>query len=942
MRILALVGKQVDEQRVSALLGFAKFEMTGHDALSNGVRRLEKAGADAVVLVPDAGDETWLRAVCRIREEYHAEAVVLLPDGADPDEGLEAGAFDVFALETVTPEDLERSFRHLARQMDLAQALAQHRIQSDWVEEAGRMGSWVMDGQGKTAWSRGVRRILEPGDAELSDSFESIRPFVHPEDLDIFEQANLATFDQGWPLDFEYRIRSGSGAVRYLHLHRRVERDSGGGISRAFGMLRDVTPEREFENFLFRRDAVLQVVARFAARFLREPDWESGVSDSLADLGRAMDVTRAYVFRKSRCEDGRETLTMIYEWAAPDMSPLIGNPEMQEQGYDPLYSRLLPSLLGRKVVATHVRNLHEEERQLLEQSGARSVMIVPLFEGNEWWGYMGFSEHREERDWLPVEIEAVTMVADIFGSAILRNRLADQLLAANKRAEAGSQAKSRFLANMSHEIRTPISGILGMVEMVMDMKLSPKQREYLDMIGDAARSLLVIINDVLDLSRIEAHRMELSPEDFELSPMLERTLKPFAVQAEQKGLNLRHAISGRVPRRIHGDSDRLAQVLRNLVGNAVKFTQSGFVEIDVGLAELREERVCLRFTVRDSGEGIPPDKLDDVFEMFVQADSSVEKQYQGVGLGLSICKELVTMMGGELEVKSGLGRGSSFSFTAWFSRAAAATAVAAEAPAMALPSRLHVLLAEDNQLNRRVVTHFLTKAGHRVTVAGNGMEALEALRLGGRDIDLVLMDVQMPSMGGLEATAEIRAASGSTFDPEIPIVALTAYAMKGDRERMLKAGMNDYVSKPINMKELAAAMGRALGPGQGGGNGPATCPAVEESTVSIDMEGLISHFQGDMELLKDILSLYLAEAGETLALLDRGLERNDVEEIASALHSITNIASHVMAMDIVRTSRCLERLCSEGKLDETRQDIQALRAGFVTLTELVRRRAETL
>jgi signal transduction histidine kinase/FixJ family two-component response regulator/HPt (histidine-containing phosphotransfer) domain-containing protein/PAS domain-containing protein len=938
VKVLALVGKGVDRLRVEGLYRSGDFAFARYGSVSRGVRRLEKTPADVVLLAPDPADDTWLRAVRRIGDEYRTDVVVLLPDESGGQAALEAGAFDAFRLDLVTPDDLRRCFLHLSRQKELERALESHRSMADWVEEAGRLGSWIMDGSGKTAWSRGARRIFNDRDGRLTHDFDSIRAFVHPEDVEVFEQANKATFEQGWPLDFEYRVRLGE-ETRYLHLHRRVEHGPGGEVARAFGMIRDVTPEREFENFLFRRDAVLQVVAAFAARFLRESDWESGLDDSLADLGRAMDVTRVYAFRKSRDKDGDETLSMDHEWAGPGQTPIICLPQMQNQSFDPLYRRLLPNLLDRKVAAAHVRNLHREERSFLERTGARSIMIVPVFAGNEWWGYLGFSEHREERDWLPVEIEAVTMVADIFGSAILRRDMEEQLRAANRRAEGASRAKSRFLANMSHEIRTPISGILGMVEMITDMDLSPEQREYLDMIGDAARSLLAIINDVLDLSRIEAHKMELAPQDFKLKPMLERTLAPFEALAGQKGLALRQKVSPDVPITVNGDPDRLAQVVRNLVSNAVKFTSSGFVEVEVGLESARPGSACLRFTVRDSGEGIPPDKLDDVFEMFVQADVSQGKRHPGVGLGLAISRELVEMMGGELGVKSEPGKGSVFSFTACFGAPASRPVPSPEPGPAETPGRLHVLLAEDNPLNRRVVTHFLTKAGHRVSVAGNGIEALEVLHRTGRDVDLVLMDIQMPEMGGIEATAAIRESDGKDFDPAVPIIALTAYAMRGDRERMLEAGMDEYVSKPIDMTVLAEVMARCADRGR---DAAGDCGLAEAVTGDFDMQGLVDRFQGDMALLKDILALFLAEAAEKLENLDRGLARNDADEVGAALHSITSIASHVMAMDIVHASRCLERLCSEGRLAEARADVLTLRSAFEVLADRVRNRAGSL
>ncbi|MEF2230363.1 MAG: ATP-binding protein [Pseudodesulfovibrio sp.] len=941
MRILVLLGRSVDGKRVLALLDGHPCDSARYGAVSRGVRRLERNAADAVVLAPDPGDETWARAVARIRREYAAPAVVLLSAGSEA-AALEAGAFDAFALERAEPADLARCLRHLARQRDLERSLKRGQALFDWMEETGWVGSWQSDARGRTTWSRGARRILDAESERLTEDFESVRRFVHPDDLEIFEQANRATFQQGWPLDFEYRVVLDSGKVRHLHLHRRVEHGAGGEVSRAFGMIRDVTPEREFEDVLFRRDAVLQVVGACAAGFLRESDWERGIDGWLADLGRAMDVTRAYVFRTHPDREKGQAQGMIGEWAAPGTIPLKDRPEIKVRPVSILYKRLLPLMLDRKVVAGHTRDLHTEERSFLDQTGVKSLMLIPVFAGGEWWGLIGLSEHRAERDWLPAEIESLTMMADILGSAVLRNRMEMALRAANRRAEDASRAKSRFLANMSHEIRTPIGGILGMAEMIASMEPPADLREHVDLIREAARSLLSIVNDVLDLSRVEAHKLDLARTDFDLRAMLARTLAPFAEEARRKGIEFSSTVAPEVDALLRGDADRLAQVVRNLVGNALKFTARGFVRVAVEKQEDGPGPRCLGFTISDSGEGIPAEMQASIFDTFVQGDSSARKRHQGTGLGLAICRELVAMMGGEIHVDSTPGKGSVFSFTACFAKPERAAGAQPEADPPLPQRRLRLLLAEDNPLNQRFLSHFLTWAGHRVTVADNGFEALKALREHGRDLDLVLMDIQMPVMDGFETTAAIRAGDGTGFDPAIPVIALTAYAMKGDRERMIAAGMNGYVPKPVELDALTQAMARCMAGAKD------SLPAGPEEAVpppgeaDFDMDALVARYRGNTALLGEVLALFMEEAGEKLALLEQGMAGDDPAKIRAAVHAMANLASHVLAMPVVRQARDLEAQCCRGPGADFGAELIRLRESFARLAERVGRRAQSL
>lgn len=587
---------------------------------------------------------------------------------------------------------------------------------------------------------------------------------VHPDDrsenVDFFRRLMAEEFDA---FAAEKRMVRKDGTSVWVNVAVSLERNALGRLAGAIGVTEDITARKRAEQELYRREQ------EFRALSENSPD-------IIVRIGK--DLRRSYVnpaISRLRGMPPSHYLGMhVREPARPDREEFL-------QTYEELLKQVLAS--GRE---------ESHEYSLTTINGPRHFhcRLMPEFAPSG---------------------EAVSVLS-ISRDVTAYKELERELRQARNEAEAANQAKSEFLAAMSHEIRTPMNGIIGMTDLALMGGCDAKASSYLGFIKESAHSLLELINDILDLSKVESGRMELENKAFDLRKSLESLLQPLRLSAQRKGVDLSWHVGPEVPELLMGDDLRLRQVFTNLVGNALKFTSWGSITIAVGAAEAvdsretpepcaGQEEISLQATVSDTGIGIPPDKLQHVFESF--ATLGHDKEYGGTGLGLAITKKLVEIMGGTIWAESQPGQGSVFGFTVRLARASDVEPAGREqgseqSDTMTVP--LRILVAEDNEINQLVMRDWLDEMGHMVICVPNGRKAIDLLSQG--RFDLVFMDAQMPEMDGIEATRIIRRDPPPGVDPAIPIVALTAYALKGDRERFLAAGMDDYLSKPLDFEEL--------------------------------------------------------------------------------------------------------------------------------------------
>ncbi len=769
---------------------------------------------------------------------------------------------------------------------------------------AARVGTFERDlKSNKMVCSENIHELFGLPPGGLGDTMEAFLERVHPEDRQQVEAAMSMAIHNGLAYNSEYRILWPNGECRWLVGQGQLILDAAGQPTRLAGTVMDVTERKRDQETLSRRLEFERLVTAISSRLakLGSEEIEHGIARSLQEVGEFAEVDRVFLFLLS--PDG-EFQYCTNEWCAPGIPSKIRELQVIRTADFPWFAEQIrrPAVIEIPRVSAMPAQAAPEQG-VYEREGVRSLLVVPMTTSKELVGYLGLVSVQRTHEWPEELVMLLKIVGEIIANARVRQR-ASRLEQAKNAAEAASQAKSQFLANMSHEIRTPMSAIIGIARLLLKAELGESARQYAEIISSSAESLLRLIDEILDFSKIEAGKFLLELADFDFRDMLEQVTALLAPRAEAQGIAFALTLAPELPARLHGDAARLRQVLLNLAGNAIKFTLRGRVEIRAEVQAQTQEGCQVTVTVLDTGIGIAPEAAGQLFRPFTQADSSTNRKFGGTGLGLTISKRLVELMGGQVGFNSTPGRGSQFWFTVPLLHAASAVKIAAElaarprVPGSGEGHLQRLLLVEDNPINRTVALCQLKALGYQADAVNNGREALAILMK--HDYDLILMDCQMPELDGYETTQRIR--HGDAKLRQIPIIALTANAMPGDRQRCLEAGMDDYLAKPITEEDLADTLERWLGqhvraePIASPEKAAAESPQRAEADLAtphlplLNSEQIASLLQLGREIGVDVLSeaaaLFNHEAPRLLGELRQALAAADFPAVKQLAHTL--------------------------------------------------------
>ncbi|MGE5390358.1 MAG: PAS domain S-box protein [Deltaproteobacteria bacterium] len=582
--------------------------------------------------------------------------------------------------------------------------------------------------------------------------------------------------------------------------------DEDGRAAGLIGVARDITKRKKAQNELLIRQRMLTNLSAAINELLVNSDIHQAISRCLALLGEATGVDRVYLF-ENRYIDGEGFTTQTMEWNSGDFESQTDNPKLRDLPFCSAWTIIDPLIEG-KAVKTLIKEIEDQElRDFLAEQSIKALLILPITVGGLFWGFVGFDDCQNEREWTEDEFSLLQSFANSLAEAIQRGQMEQNLAHAKEDAEMANHSKSLFLANMSHEIRTPMNGILGFLDLLQETGLSNEQRDYVQEAHTASEVLLYLINDILDFSKIEAGKMRMDEIEFNIRNAVEEAVSLQAPRAREKGLALHTLIKSNVPEVLIGDPGRLRQILNNLLSNAVKFTSYGEILVTVELQYETMDRVKVFFEVCDTGIGIAREDMDKLFKPFTQVDASTTRKYGGTGLGLTITKQLVTMMDGDVFVESESGKGSKFSFTAIFKPGQKKAEPVQYKYAEIKGTR--VLIVDDNYNNRRIIRTYLEDAGCQVQEADSGEKAIAMLSEGNQHpVDVAIVDYQMPGMTGCEMGTAI---SSTSLGSGLRLIMLTSAAQKGDINLAKECGFAGYLSKPVRRDELLKCISMVLG-----------------------------------------------------------------------------------------------------------------------------------
>ncbi len=660
------------------------------------------------------------------------------------------------------------------------------------------------------------KEILGYKDSELPNTFETFENNLYTEDKPKV-MAYVEKYFRGEVKDYsiEFRMKCKNGSLKWILAKGAAVYDKNGKPYRMAGSHSDITERKTYEEKLFKRDNLLSASAESSHILLSEKNIDNAIQRSLEIIGKASGQDRVYIF--SAFDDkatGEHLMSQKYEWVKEGISIQIDNPELQNLSFDKMFPRWYKVLNSGKYIFGNVSDFPESEQKILEPQDIISVLTVPIIFDNKFWGFIGFDNCHEIYEWSNTEKAILAAASSTIGIAIIRKqeeklikenniKLQESTSRANElaiEANIANKAKGDFLANMSHEIRTPLNGVIGMTELLLKTTLSENQRFYLDTITKSSASLLAIINDVLDYSKIEAGKMELLNDEFNFNDEISELIKIFVPRIQVKNIEFIVMLSPDISPYLIGDALRLRQILSNLIGNAIKFTSEGEISVIINSLNEDDEHVEIHFSVKDTGVGVPEEKVDLLFEQFSQVDASSTRVFGGSGLGLAISKKLAQMMNGNIGYKRNKTKGSEFWFTAKFKKQHGKKKEEHDTHRLKNKS---ILIVDDNESNRKLLKLYLERWGLTVKDAKDGASAIKLINeTSNRDLfDAAIIDMDMPEMNGLELGKII---SKNKYYSNIKKMLMIAVSSKAElKEKLYKnSGFDILLSKPVTQSDL--------------------------------------------------------------------------------------------------------------------------------------------
>jgi PAS domain S-box-containing protein len=867
------------------------------DSLDKGFRLIDDSVFDVIILDLSLPDSWGLDTFSKLHIKTPDTPIIVLTGIEDEKIGIDAvkmGAQDFLLKGKIKGSDLQRSINYSIERHKLLQSLAEKTnalyFEKQKLAEAQKLahiGSWEWDiATKKISWSDEFFRIhgMQPQEEELSS--DKLLAYVHPDDKDYLNNIIQDIIRTAKEMTFIYRIVRKDGAVRTLYSSGEVVKNDKGELIKVIGTGQDATDRIQEEEM---EKLATAATKSFNSVIIADEhgniEWVNEGFTTLTGY-RLEEVKGSHgeSLRKGG-DTGISESASYYKRVIQEKMPITyESKNYSKQGREYWTITTLTPVLSRKGEVKRIIAIDSDIT-------LRKQMEEDLLHANQ------IAEH----------------------SLMKGNKALNELMKAKKQLEESVRVKEQFLANMSHEIRTPMNAIVGFTDLILKTQLSLEQKQYTDAIKTSGENLIVIINDILDFSKMQSGKISFEQIEFSISQLIATLTELMLPKSAEKNIKLSKSIDKKMPDRLIGDPTRLNQILLNLVGNAIKFTQKGEVKITVEQVSDNNDTVNLRFSVSDSGIGIPQDKLPNIFDAFTQATYDTTRKYGGTGLGLAIVKQLIELQGGDIKVTSHVNKGSVFTFSLVYRKnlKPEATKKVSLNESEDVIKELNVLLVEDNILNQVLAQKVLSDWGWKTDVADNGLIAVEKIEK--QNFDLVLMDIQLPEMDGYEATHHIRE---KLLPPKstIPIIAMTAHAISGEEEKCIKAGMNGYISKPFNTHKLYQKIISVLnmkGNGTHTNNEEQNTMNNNNSHKHTDLTYLRKLANGSDEFITQMLTLFIEQTPDAVGRMEKHLQEHNWELLGKVAHKMKPSIMFVGLKELEKDVKAVEEYASgETNTDE--------------------------